>query len=39
MLEIKKSPGGCGMIPHWAEEALAKRLQQSHGFQRYGAVQ
>ena len=39
MLEIKKSPGGVRVIPQWAEEALAKRLQQSNGFQSYGAVQ
>ena len=38
MLEIKKSPGGVRVIPQWAEDALAKRLQQSHGFQSYGAV-
>ena len=39
MLEIKKSPGGVRVIPHWAEAALAKRLQANHGFQSYGAVQ
>jgi transposase len=39
MLEIKKSPGGVRVIPQWAETALAKRLQESHGFQSYGAVQ
>lgn len=40
MLELKKSPGGVRVIPQWAEEALAKRLQDSnHGFSSYGAVQ
>ncbi|MBM0741811.1 helix-turn-helix domain-containing protein (plasmid) [Phormidium sp. CLA17] len=39
MLEIKKSPGGVRVIPQWAEDALAKRLRQRHGFQSYGAVQ
>jgi len=40
MLEIKKSPGGVRVIPKWAENALAKRLQDSnHGFQSYYAVQ
>ena len=39
MLEIKKSPGGVRVIPQWAENALAKRLQESNGFQSYGAVQ
>ncbi len=39
MLKTKKSPGGVRVIPAWAEVALAKRLQESHGFQSYGAVQ
>lgn len=39
MLEVKQSPGGVRVIPQWAEMALAKRLQESHGFQSYGAVQ
>ncbi|HEY9654175.1 MAG TPA: helix-turn-helix domain-containing protein [Crinalium sp.] len=40
MLEVKKSPGGVRVIPQWAEDALAKRLQESeHGFASYGAVQ
>ena len=39
MLEIKKSPGGVRVIPQWAENALAKRLQESNGFQSYYAVQ
>lgn len=40
MLEVKKSPGGVRVIPQWAEDALAKRLQDpEHGFGSYGAVQ
>lgn len=40
MVEIKKSPGGVRVIPQWAEDALALRLQQpNHGFQSYGEVQ
>lgn len=40
MLEVKKSSGRVRVIPRWAEEALAKRLQDpNHGFQSYGAVQ
>lgn len=40
MLEIKKSPGGVRVIPQWAEDALAKRLQDpNHGFSSYGEVQ
>jgi hypothetical protein len=37
----QKQPwGGNRVIPKWAEEALAKRLQQSeNGFASYGAVQ
>ncbi len=32
MLEIKKSPGGVRVIPQWAEDAVAKRLQESQGW-------
>ena len=39
MLEIKKSPGGVRVIPQWAEDALAKRLQENNGFQSYYGVQ
>ncbi len=40
MLEVKKSPGGVRVIPQWAEDALAKRLEDpEHGFASYGAVQ
>lgn len=39
MLEIKKSPGGVRVIPQWAEDVLALRLQESNGFKSYGAVQ
>ncbi len=40
MLEVKKSSGRARVIPQWAEEALAKRLEEpNHGFQSYGAVQ
>ncbi len=40
MLEIKKLPGGVRGIPQWAEDALARRLQdQHHGFKSYGEVQ
>jgi len=40
LLEIKKSPGGVRVIPEWAEEALAKRLQDpEQGFASYGEVQ
>jgi len=40
LLEIKKSPGGVRVIPQWAEEALAKRLQDpGQGFTSYGEVQ
>ena len=41
-LEMVKSSlgGGNRVIPKWAEEALAKRLQESeNGFASYGAVQ
>ena len=40
MLKFKKSPGGVRVIPQWAEDALAKRLQEpNHGFSSYGKVQ
>ena len=40
MLKFKKSPGGVRVIPQWAENALAKRLQEpNHGFSSYGKVQ
>jgi transposase len=40
MMEIKTSPGGVRVIPQWAEDALAKRLQHpNHGFGSYGEVQ
>lgn len=39
MLAIKISPGGVRVIPQWAENTLAKRLQESRGFQSYGEVQ
>ena len=40
MLEVKQSPGGVRVIPQWAEDALAKRLQvPEHGFVSYGAIQ
>lgn len=40
MLEIKKSPGGVRVIPQWAEDALARRLEdEGDGFQSYGQVQ
>ena len=40
MLAIKKSPGGVRVIPQWAEDALAKRLQEpNRGFRSYGEVQ
>lgn len=40
MLEIKQPTGGVRKIPQWAEEALAKRLQEAdHGFASYGMVQ
>ena len=39
MLAVKKPQGGVRVIPQWAETALAKRLQERHGFQSYGAVQ
>lgn len=40
MLDVKTSPGGVRVIPQWAEDALAKQLQEpEHGFVSYGAVQ
>jgi transposase len=39
MLAIKISPGGVRVIPQWAEDTLAKRLQENHGFPSYGEVQ
>lgn len=40
MLKVKKSPGGVRVIPQWAEEALAKRIQDpEHRFSSYGVVQ
>jgi len=40
MLVLKKSQGGVRVIPQWAEQSLAKRLQQpNHGFKSYGQVQ
>ena len=39
MLTIKTSPGGVRVIPQWAEDTLAKRLKESHGFQSYGEIQ
>lgn len=39
MLVIKISPGRVRVIPQWAEDTLAKRLQENHGFQSYGEVQ
>lgn len=40
LLEIKPSPGGVRKIPQWAEDALAKRLEDpEQGFSSYGEVQ
>jgi transposase len=40
MLEVKKAPGGVRVIPQWAEDALAKRLEDpKEGFASYGEVQ
>ena len=39
MLEIQKSPGGSRVIPQWAEERLACRLESAEGFKSYGEVQ
>jgi transposase len=39
MLAIKISPGRVRVIPQWAEDTLALRLQENHGFQSYGEVQ
>jgi len=38
-LELKKSPGGSRVIPPWAEERLARRLEEAEGFRSYGEVQ
>ena len=39
MGEIKKSPGGNRVVPQWAEERLARRLEEAEGFKSYGEVQ
>ncbi len=39
MLEIKNSPGGSRVIPKWAEQRLARRLEEPEGFKSYGEVQ
>jgi transposase len=39
MLEIKKSLGGRRVIPKWAEQRLARRLETPEGFKSYGEVQ
>jgi transposase len=40
MLERKPMAGGVRKIPQWAEDALAKRLEDAeHGFHSYGEVQ
>lgn len=40
MLEHKPMTGGVRKIPQWAEDALAKRLEDAeHGFKSYGEVQ
>ena len=40
MLKIKQSPGRVRVIPQWAENALAKRLESpEEGFTSYGQVQ
>lgn len=40
MVEVRKSSGGVRKIPQWAEDALARRLEDpNHGFTSYGAVQ
>jgi transposase len=40
MLAVKRSQGGVRVIPQWAEDALAKRLQDpDQGFGSYGEVQ
>lgn len=40
MLAVGQSSGGVRVIPQWAEDALAKRLEQEdEGFSSYGEVQ
>lgn len=39
MLEIKHGPGGKRVIPVWAEQRLARRLEEAEGFKSYGEVQ
>jgi len=40
MLAVGQSLGGVRVIPQWAEDALAKRLEHEHeGFRSYGEVQ
>jgi transposase len=39
LLETKAPPGTRRSIPAWAEQALAKRLQEAQGFDSYGAIQ
>ena len=40
MLKIKRSPGRVRVIPQWAENALAQRLESpENGFASYGQVQ
>lgn len=40
LLDIKRSAGGVRKIPQWAEDALAKRLEEpEQGFSSYGEVQ
>lgn len=39
MLAIKHGPGGKRVIPVWAEERLARRLEEPEGFKSYGEVQ
>lgn len=40
MLAVGQSSGGVRVIPQWAEDALAKRLEQEReGFRSYGEVQ
>ena len=39
MLETKVPPVRTRAIPTWAEKALAKRLQEPHSFESYGAIQ
>lgn len=39
MLKTKVPLGRARKIPTWAEQALAKRLQEPQGFESYGAIQ